>query len=368
MFAEVADENQTNTSGLNASELLLEKDTGGINAALMYAASADHTNAMKLLLDEGADINVKDKYGDTLLIQAVSAGHTDVVKFLLDKGAGDINAALMKAVVSGDTNVVELLLARKADINTLDTDGSTALGIAQRMGNAAIAQLLRQAGATALSASDSSFNVAVASGTNTDSSGYVTNEALLTPFTLTNSVGDVITNAVLVKLTANKFVYKTDTGAMGMLPLASLPEDLRKKFGYAPQAAQAADEAEQAKKVQGQQLAQQQQELAAQQARWNAALETAMRNRNSVFPYGRVIQKISEGLLVSEGGTEDVDRPTILVKDYAGYDSAAADDWINFRTLFQVGLFSYSTVNNSENTIHAYTCSTNAAVEYYLER
>jgi hypothetical protein len=94
----------------------------------------------------------------------------------------------------------------------------------------------------------------------------VTNEALMTPFALTNSVGDVITNAVLVKLTANKFVYKTDAGGMGMLPLASLPEDLRKKFGYDPQAAQADDEAEQAKKARQQQYDQQQRELAAQQA------------------------------------------------------------------------------------------------------
>jgi len=301
MFAEVMDMNQTNTSGLNASELLLEKDTGGINAALMYAASAGHTNAVKLLLDKGADINVKDKYGDTLLMQAVSAGHTDVVKLLLDKGAGDINAVLMKAayqgdtntvellldkgadinakvigafgdtalmnaVVSGDTNVVELLLARRADINTVDTDGSTALGIAKRMGNAAIVQLLRQAGATASSASESFFNAAVASGTNTDSSGYVTNAALLTPFTLTNSVGDVITNAVLVKLTPNKFIYKTPNGGEGMMPLASLSKDLREKFGYDPQAAQAADEVENQKKARQQEIAQQQQDFAAQQA------------------------------------------------------------------------------------------------------
>lgn len=45
--------------------------------------------------------------------------------------------------------------------------------------------------------------------TNTDSSGYVTNAALLAPFTLTTSSGKVITNAVLVKLMPNKFIYKT---------------------------------------------------------------------------------------------------------------------------------------------------------------
>jgi hypothetical protein len=183
-----------------------------------------------LLLDKGADINAKNNNGET---------------------------ALSCAADVGETNVVKLLLARKADINAVDMVGETALGIAKRTGNVAIVQLLRQAGATALSASDSSFNVAVASGTNTDSSGYVTNEALLTPFTLTNSVGDVIKNAVLVKLTVDKFVYKTDAGAMGMLPLASLPEDLQKKFGYDLQAAQAADMAAQQRKAREQQKQQQ---------------------------------------------------------------------------------------------------------------
>ena len=402
MFANIMGMDQTNTSGLNASELLLEKGSGGINAALMFAAGQGHTDAVKLLLDEGADINMKDKYGDTLLVHATEAGHTDVVKLLLDKGAGGINAALMKAayradtstvellldkgadinakvigafgdtalmnaVVSGDTNVIELLLARGADINGVDADGETALGMARRMGNAAIVRLLKKAGAIASSASDSSFNAAVASGTNTDSSGYVTNVALLVPFTLTNSAGDVITNAVLVKLMPNKFVYKTpDESEEGTMPLTSLPTDLREKFGYNPQAAMNADAADQLRKESGQRFYQQQMELAEQQARQKAALNTAIQNRHFIF--GRVIQKVDAGILLSEGGTEDVDRRTILVKDYANYGSVAADDWINCGLAFPVGQYSYTTVNNSENTIHVFTCSTNSAVEYYLKR
>ena len=77
--------------------------------------------------------------------------------------------------------------------------------------------------------------------TNTDSSGYVTNANLLTPFTVTNSAGVVFTNAVLVKLMPNKFIYKTPGGAMGTLRLDALPEDLLQKIGYDPQAAQAAN-------------------------------------------------------------------------------------------------------------------------------
>jgi TPR repeat protein len=125
--------------------------------------------------------------------------------------------------------------------------------------------------------SGNSTNVIVASNkpsgfaqTNTDSSGYVTNANLLTPFTVTNSAGEVFTNAVLVKLMPNKFIYKTPGGAMGILRLDSLPEDLLQKIGYDPQAAQATDEAENQKKARQQELAQQQRAFAAQQAELRA--------------------------------------------------------------------------------------------------
>jgi hypothetical protein len=63
--------------------------------------------------------------------------------------------------------------------------------------------------------------------------GYVTNANLLTPCTLTNSAGNVITDAVLVKLMPDKFIYKTPGGAMGTRELDSLPMVLQEKIGYA---------------------------------------------------------------------------------------------------------------------------------------
>jgi hypothetical protein len=137
--------------------------------------------------------------------------------------------------------------------------------------------------------------------TNTDSSGYVTNANLLAPFTLTNSAGNVITNAVLVKLMPNKFIYKTPNGG-GMLRIDSLPKDLQEKFGYDPQAAQAADEADKQKKVRQQKFDQQQREAAAAQAAQDLIWKQVQANRVGFAVTGdtlRVDQITKEGKLGS---------------------------------------------------------------------
>lgn len=45
------------------------------------------SDAVKLLLTKGADVNAKDKLGQTALMLAASSGQGDSVTVLLDKGA-----------------------------------------------------------------------------------------------------------------------------------------------------------------------------------------------------------------------------------------------------------------------------------------
>ena len=57
---------------------------------LMIAAENGHDEIIKLLLDNGADINAKTKSfdgGSSALIMAAENGHTSTVKFLLENGA-----------------------------------------------------------------------------------------------------------------------------------------------------------------------------------------------------------------------------------------------------------------------------------------
>ena len=53
----------------------------------MGAAFHGHVNVVKLLLDHGADINLRGRDGATALMYAATADRKDVVRLLLDRGA-----------------------------------------------------------------------------------------------------------------------------------------------------------------------------------------------------------------------------------------------------------------------------------------
>jgi ankyrin repeat protein len=76
---------------------------------------------VKLLLDKGANVNVKEnRNGATPLIVAAFEGNKEVIEQLLAKGAdidakdNEGNTALSLASARGHTAVVELLKARGA--------------------------------------------------------------------------------------------------------------------------------------------------------------------------------------------------------------------------------------------------------------
>ena len=115
--------------------------------ALMYATthyyfdiSNIYLEIIKVLLDNGADINVKNNEGKTVLHLASSSGRHEVVKVLLDNKGADIDAkdnqgrtALMVASVWNDFEIVTSLVDKGAEINAKDKDGKTALMWAEEM-------------------------------------------------------------------------------------------------------------------------------------------------------------------------------------------------------------------------------------------
>lgn len=120
---------------------------------LIGAAKRGDVAAVQALLAKGANVNAKDNYGDTALMEASAKGHREVVQVLLDKGA-DVNAktyrghtALMPASNEGHREVVQALLDKGADVNAKDNDGWTALIYASSKGHHEVAQVLLENGA-----------------------------------------------------------------------------------------------------------------------------------------------------------------------------------------------------------------------------
>jgi ankyrin repeat protein len=124
--------------------------------ALLAAASWGRAANLKLLLDNGADIETRDDDGNTALIIASSGlavSTIDTVRLLLDRGAnveaknsdGD-TALILAASKDGVDNVdiVKLLLSRGANIRSKDAEGNTPLALAQKDGRSEIVQLLQR--------------------------------------------------------------------------------------------------------------------------------------------------------------------------------------------------------------------------------
>ena len=117
---------------LDAMKMLIERraDVNAVNTYCSTALMWSVTDAKKvrLLLDNGADVNVAARSGRTPLIVAAFANPSaDVVRMLLAKGA-NVNVMdqrkvtpLNAATFGNDTATVRLLLDANADVNTADT-------------------------------------------------------------------------------------------------------------------------------------------------------------------------------------------------------------------------------------------------------
>lgn len=125
-------------SSLDCMQVLIEKGSN-VNAknkidetALMW--SVHDLAKMKLLIEHGADVNAKAKTGNTpLLIASIGHGKYDAIKLLIDKGANVLAVnnrkenALVRASLFGDTATISLLLGKGLDINAFTLDSTTAL-------------------------------------------------------------------------------------------------------------------------------------------------------------------------------------------------------------------------------------------------
>ena len=146
------------------------RNLGGVNIVdgegytpIMLAVFYFHDELAKYLIEQGADVNHRNDFGETVLSHSISRGihRPDIVRLLIDAGAAaSVNAqdhrgvtALMQASRGGkdfvgfeesekSIEVVRILLEVGADPSLVAHDGNTALSIAEDLGNERILRLL----------------------------------------------------------------------------------------------------------------------------------------------------------------------------------------------------------------------------------
>ena len=91
--------------------------------ALLKSAGNGELNGVIDALQNGADMEAKESYGDTALNLAAENGHLEIVKYLIETGAnienlgGAAKTPIMNAAFAGHADIVVLLIAHGAKIS-----------------------------------------------------------------------------------------------------------------------------------------------------------------------------------------------------------------------------------------------------------
>ena len=120
---------------------------------LMRACSIGDPEKVKLLLDAGADVEFTDTRLNTPLCAAVGSGSMTCVELLLEHGARigcrcDCGTVLAVAVITKHEDLIPHLIAKGANPNTPNRDGTTPLMLAASYGMASALSVLLVNGAS----------------------------------------------------------------------------------------------------------------------------------------------------------------------------------------------------------------------------
>ena len=106
---------------------------------LSLAAQIGSLEIVKILVEEGANVDSTNEWGSTALFYALEANHFDIADYLLEEGADiDVSAGscppIIASVVSCNLNVTRYLVEHGANVNERDATGRDALDYAKLKG------------------------------------------------------------------------------------------------------------------------------------------------------------------------------------------------------------------------------------------
>lgn len=121
---------------------------------MMYAARDEFIDMIELLVENNAYLSTTDRDGNTALHWAVIQGRYGSVESLIGLGA-DVNqqnrrgeTPLMVGAREGDRDILDLLLQAEPDFTIRDYSGRGVLDYARNARDSRIQQMLEEAGAT----------------------------------------------------------------------------------------------------------------------------------------------------------------------------------------------------------------------------
>ncbi|CAL5432980.1 unnamed protein product [Camellia sinensis] len=134
---------------IEKSEIDLDEQDGNGFSAAMIAAASGHVEAFHLLVYAGANLNLHNKHGETVITLSESNKNSDVfekviLEYALIKGSYNSAGfhALNRAACCGDIESVHMLTRAGYDVNVVDVDGYTPLMLAAKGRHGNVCELL----------------------------------------------------------------------------------------------------------------------------------------------------------------------------------------------------------------------------------
>ena len=119
------------------------------STALMLASENNQPEIVKLLIGHGADPNRQDNNGWAAVLKAAYQGNAKCIEILASHSKLELDRALLVATLMERKDAVKVLLDNGAEVDFRASDGRTPLILAAGKGNKDIVELLLQAGADA---------------------------------------------------------------------------------------------------------------------------------------------------------------------------------------------------------------------------